>query len=440
MGIVALTARRNQYMKKILYVVLDGLGDLSVEELDNKTPLESALRPNMNSLTQGGKTGQLFPVSKDIAPESDIAVISLLGYNVEKFYTGRGPLECFAEGMKVNDGDLAFRVNFATLDKNGKKILDRRVGRDLTTEEAEALSREINSKIVLTDATFEFKNTIGHRGVLVIRSLKLKSSSQITNTDPAYERKGVFGVAKEKFENFLLECKPLIGYEKDPRAVEAARLTNEFTEKSTLILNESSLNKKRIKEGRLPANVILCRDAGDSLPKFPKIKEIFGLNFGCFAQMPVEKGISLLCGMDLIEVPPLTGHLDVDYSILAKITLEKIKDFDGLYIHIKGPDEPAHDGDFLKKKEIIELIDRFFFGNLIQKLNLDNTILAVTSDHSTPCSLKAHSSDPVPLLICGGGVSPDGSENFSEKACRNGSLGEILGKDLFPFLVKLAKE
>ncbi len=427
-------------MRKILYIILDGLGDLPIEELGNKTPLESALKPHLDSLVRKGKAGEVFPVAKDISPESDIAVISLLGYDIEKFYTGRGPLECFAEDLSLNDGDLALRVNFATKELNTEKILDRRVGRNLTEEEAKELSKEINSKVILTDATFEFKNTIGHRGVLVIRSLKTKLKAMVTNTDPAYERRGVFGIAKEEFENLLLESKPLDGYEKDLGAIEAARLINEFTTKSALLLNESPINRKRMSEGKLPANVILSRDAGDSLPKFPKIKDIFGLNLGSFVQMPVEKGIALLCGMEIIEVPSSTGHLDIDYSVWAKITLEKIKDFDGLYIHIKGPDEPAHDGNFLKKKEIIEKIDKFFFGNLIPKINLDETIIAVTSDHSTPCKLKAHSANSCPLFICGGKILSDNLEEFSERTSSSGSLGEILGKQLLSLLVKLAKE
>ncbi|MBU0710034.1 MAG: phosphoglycerate mutase, partial [Candidatus Omnitrophica bacterium] len=178
-------------MKKILYIVLDGLGDLPIADLNNKTPLEAALTPNLDRLAQQGRTGLVYPVNKGIAPESDIAVISLLGYDAHKYYTGRGPLESFAEGINVNDGDLALRVNFATLEEDGKTIKDRRVGRNLTTEEATSLSSEINSKVTLSSGTFEFKNTIGHRGILVIRGMRSKLSGWITNTDPAYGREGV---------------------------------------------------------------------------------------------------------------------------------------------------------------------------------------------------------------------------------------------------------
>jgi 2,3-bisphosphoglycerate-independent phosphoglycerate mutase len=313
------------------------------------------------------------------------------------------------------------------------------VGRNLTTEEAAALSREINSKVILSSATFEFKNTIGHRGVLVIYCVRTRLLSFITNTDPAYEREGVFGVAKEKFENILQESKPMPGYENNPEAVEAAKLLNEFTRKATEVLNNAAVNKKRIAEGKLPGNLILSRDAGDILPKFPPLKELYGVNFGSFVQMPVEKGIALLTGLNIVDVPASSGHVDVDYSVWAKIALEKIKDFDGLYIHRKGPDEPAHDGRFEDKKKNIEDIDKHFFGNLLKKLKLDDYIIAVTADHSTPCKMKAHSADPVPLLVCGGEIVPEGTESFSECAAAKGSLGEIEGKELLSRLIEFAK-
>ena len=427
-------------MKKILYIVLDGLGDLPVKELNNKTPLEAALTPNLDRLAQKGKTGIVYPVAKGIAPESDIAVISLLGYDAHKYYTGRGPLESFAEGLAVNDGDVALRVNFATVDSDGRTIKDRRVGRNLTSDEATALAKEINSKVTLSSATFEFKNTIGHRGVLVIRGMRSKLSGWITNTDPAYERVGVFGVALEKFENLVAESQPMAGFENSNEAKEAASLLNEFTQKSHKVLNESPVNKKRASGNKLPANIILSRDAGDHLPKFPQINTLFNLKFGSFVQMPVERGIALLTGMEIIDVPESSGHLDVDYPVWAKVALDSIKNYDGIYVHIKGPDEPAHDGDFSKKKEIIEVIDKFFFTSLLAKLDINDTVIAVTADHSTVCAIKAHSADPVPLLISGGNIKPDGSMSFSEKAAKLGSIGEIKGQDIIPLLVKSAQE
>jgi 2,3-bisphosphoglycerate-independent phosphoglycerate mutase len=230
------------------------------------------------------------------------------------------------------------------------------------------------------------------------------------------------------------------GYENSVECQEAASLLNEFTQKSFRVLNDCGVNKKRSAENKLPGNLILSRDAGDHLPKFPSITSLYNLRFGCFVQMPVERGIALLTAMEVIDVPSSSGHLDVDYPVWAKVALDSINKYDGIYVHIKGPDEPAHDGDFNLKKENIQAIDKFFFSSLLPRLDIADTVLAVTADHSTVCKIKAHSADPVPLLLAGGNVQPDGSMSFSEKAARLGSIGEIAGRDIMPLLVKCSKE
>lgn len=421
-------------MRKILYIILDGLGDRPCKSLGGKTPLDAADTPQLDRLTKKAKLGLMHSVGKGIAPESDIAVISLLGYDAERYYTGRGPLESFAEGLDVRDGDLAYRVNFATCSEGGR-IIDRRVGRDLTTSEAGLLCEEINSSVKLKGASFKFKNTIGHRGVLVIRSANGKLSGMVTNTDPAYERRGVFGIAKESFKNSVLDAMPMTGYNNEDGAKEAARLTNEFVKLSHKALEVSSVNNKRKKEGKLPANIILTRDGGDRLPQFPNISHQYNMRFGSFVEMPVERGIALLTGMELVELPQASGDLKKDYKVRANKVIEAVKDFDCLYIHIKGPDEPAHDGDAQKKKDSIEMIDEYFFKTLLASVDIDDFIICVTADHSTPCELKSHSDDPVPVLLAGGGIKPDGKMSFSEDTSARGSLGTIIGKELLPLLI-----
>ncbi len=411
--------------KKILYIVLDGLGDRPCPELQGKTPLEAAKTPHMDSLAKNGQTGLMYPVGPNIAPESDVAVICLLGYDADRYYSGRGPLESYAAGLIVNDGDLAYRVNFATMDEN-KFLKDRRVGRNLSTAEATELAKEINSKVKLGSGTFEFKNTVGHRGVLVIRGLNTKLSAEVSNTDPAYKKHGKIGIALSKFEPYLQECKPL---NDSKEAGLAARLTNEFIEKSHQVLNDSEVNKKRIREGKVPGNVILTRDAGDSLPKFPNFIKKFKIKGACFVQMPVERGIALLTGMDVVDMPQ-----GASYKLWSDKILDAINSFDLLYIHLKGPDEPAHDGNAIKKRDSIEDIDKNFFGNLLPNIPLEKTLLCVTADHSTPCILKAHSDDPVPVLLVGADIKADSTTSFSEKECAKGSLGEFKGIDLLPKL------
>jgi len=225
----------------------------------------------------------------------------------------------------------------------------------------------------------------------------------------------------------------------DERAVLAAKLLNEFTQKSRQVLCESEINKKRKQEGKMPASIILSRDAGDSLPKFKPIRESTGLNFACFVQMPVEKGIALLCKMNIVDVPLPCGDLDKDMALWADVAARKINEFDGLYIHIKGPDEPAHDGDFVAKKDTIESIDKHFFGRLLAKVNREDYLICVTADHSTVCKVKAHTGDPVPVLIYGAAVS-DETTQFGETQAKTGSLGAFLGKELIYKLREFATQ
>jgi 2,3-bisphosphoglycerate-independent phosphoglycerate mutase len=425
-------------LKKIIYIILDGLGDLPLSQLGGKTPLEAAATPHLDRLAQQGITGTACTFSPGIAPESDIAVIGLLGYDTNKYYTGRGPLEAFSENIQIAEGNLALRANFATVDESGRNIIDRRVSRSLSTEEAVALAKEINTKVTLENATFEFKNTIGHRAVLVIRGIRGRLSGCITNTDPAYVREGVFGIAPINFESCVKQAAPMPGCENDQAAQDAASCLNEFIEKSNQVLKASEINKRRIAQNKQPANIILTRSAGDRLPKFPPVSDIYGMSCGCFVQMPVERGIALLTGMEIVDVPRSTGHLDVDYPVWAKIALDALNRFDCLYVHIKGPDEPGHDGNCADKKAVIEAIDAHYFGNLISKLDMEKYIICVTSDLCTVCEMKAHSALPVPLLISGAGIKPDGSMSFSEKTAKLGSLGELRAREILPLLVKYA--
>jgi len=423
---------------RLIFVVIDGMGDLPIEELGNRTPLETADTPNMDALAQRGKTGLMYTLGKGIAPESDVAVISILGYNPFEYDVARGPIEALGAGLDMKNGDLALRCNFATMDR-GRRIIDRRVGRDLTTEEASMLAEVVNRDVRLDSypTDFEFRSTLGHRGVLAIRSRKRPLSGQITNTDPAYERVKGLGVVKAGAEMKLANSKPLD--EKEATKI-SARLVNEFVRKSSLVLKDHEVNKKRVKEGKLSANLILTRDAGSKLPVLFDINSKYGVKFACFVDMPVERGIARLAGMHMVDLMPPSGDFETDFSLRVKELLAVIPSFDCFYIHIKGPDEPGHDGDFQLKTRVIEAVDRYFFGELLPNIDLGECLMCITADHATPCKVKAHSDDPVPLLISGNKVSRDGSRRFSESECRNGGLGTLeMGTLLMPILMKILR-
>lgn len=425
-------------MKKVIYVVLDGLGDDPLPQLGEKTPLEAARTPNLDSLAARGRNGVVYTVGAGIAPESDIAVFAVLGYDPRVHHAGRGPMEGLGAGMDIHDGDLVYRINFATVAEDGTTIVDRRVGRNLTSAEAKQLAAEANANIKLPNASAELLATVEHRGVLLIRRDGAPLSAEVTNTDPAYERIGALGVAKLTFEDLVQRCEPLPGNEGDERAVAAAELTNEYLRQCFEVLDRSEVNAKRRSVGSMPGNIILTRDAGDHLPKPPSFEKEFGARWGCFVEMPVERGISMVLGMGQIEVPMMTGSWEKQYNTWAETALEAIQEYDGLYIHIKGPDVPAHDGRFEDKLENIQAIDEHFFGRLLPDLSRD-VIIAVTADHSTSCAKKAHTDDPVPLVVAGPGVSADGVQTFGERAARRGEIGLIQGVEIMPRLMDLAR-
>ena len=423
-------------MKKILYVVLDGLGDRPIASLGGKTPLEAADTPYLDQLAQRGETGLMDSIAPGIAPESDAAVMSILGYDVDRYYTGRGPLESYGAGLEVRDGDLAWRANFGTVDERWT-IIDRRVGRNLSDPEAGELAAAVQDQVELDGATFQFRHTLGHRACLVIRRNSGRLSGQVDNCDPAYRRHGVFSVALANPGHAVAEARPLNGSE-EARA--AAELTNVFMRRSYELLDSHPVNRRRREQGKMPGNMVLLRDAGDRLPQLPSFEERFGVRFASLVEMPVEIGIAGLTGMGKVPVMSTADDPERGYADWAGKTLAALGDWDGLYVHLKGPDVPGHDGDADGKRRNIEQIDRFYFGPLMKTLGGEGFIVAVTADHSTPCELKAHSDDPVPLLISGGTLEPEGALQFGEEEAARGRLGRIAGPELVPKLIALAKQ
>ncbi len=402
-------------MKGVL-VILDGLGDLPCQQLDGKTPLEAASKPNLNWLAGNGESGYMYTIDEKFAPESDTAVVSILGNN--PFISSRGVFESLGAGV-FHEGDLALRTNFATYSKQHKRILDRRAGRTLTTEEARILASAINSQIDL-GCEFIFKPTVQHRGVLV---LKGGFSENITNTDPAYQNKGKYELRDE-----LKDSEPL---DEEENTEYSAKIVNDFVRNSNKILEEHPVNTERKKKGLLPANIILTRDAGTAIPQLRKMK-----NWAAVAYMPLEIGISKSANMKIysFQYPELKddvyGNLYDGLKKAVKFslqTLEKEKD-DYFYIHFKETDAPGHDNMPLEKKKMIEFLDKEFFAKLKEIIEKNKAKLIVTGDHSTPCKLKSHSADPLPVLIYGNGK--DSSKEFSEKESKKGSLGKIYGQQL----------
>lgn len=407
-------------MRNLLFVVLDGLGDVRSDKF-GKTPLENDKLKSLNSLAGKGVNGRVY-VTPGIAPESNSAVLSLLGYPAE-VHGGRGPLEAIGCGVDFKDGMLGLRCNYATAD--GDKLVDRRVGRSLTNEEAAKLADAINRNVRLSKGSFIFKASVAHRAVLVIKADE-KLSANISNTDPAYRMKNGIAEALKDYPKRVMESKAL-----EKGAGLSSELLNEFTKKSQEVLEQCEVNKKRESEGKLKGNVILSRDAGNEVPKLYNISEKYGKKWAILADMPLEIGIGKLCGMSAIKLP-LPRFTKEDYPERVEKTISAMKNHDCLYIHLKGPDLFGHDGHFDGKRESIEEIDHCYFKPLLKKINLNETMIVVTGDHATPCINKAHSEDPVPILIAGGRIKADDVKKFNEIDCKKGALGELKGLEVMP--------
>jgi len=417
----------------ILYVILDGVGDLPFPDRANQTPLEAAYTPNLDKFVSHGTMGSLYTVKRGIAPESDAGVFSLLSYNPSKLDLSRGVVEALGSGVPFKNGDLAVRCNFATVQDG--QIIDRRAGRNVSTEEARQLAKAVNENPKLRAlCEFELKATIGHRCSLVLRGGKRKLSGEISNLDPAYARKGKVTIALTgiKLPTPIPKCIPL---NRTAVATSTAELVNRFADKVQEVLDVHPVNIERKQRGDMQANFLLMRDAGTKTPNVKTLKSKFGFKSIALADMPVELGIAKVIGMQT-EVFPTERTLE-GYARRASKALELAADYDLVYVHLKGPDEPGHDGDFDGKKKSIEDIDAGFFAGISES---HSGLMCVTADHSTPCVLKGHSDDPVPLLVTGSRIKSDGSIRFTEKYGRKGKLGTIKhGFEVLKILKKLAR-
>ncbi|HJU34667.1 MAG TPA: alkaline phosphatase family protein [Nitrososphaera sp.] len=418
---------------RLVYVLLDGIGDLPHSSLNELTPLEAAYTPNLDALARNGAMGNVISVGKGIAPQSDIAVFNMLGYSFKDgSYVGRGVIESIGCNIDFREGDLALRGNFATVDDN-LKVLDRRAGRLISIEEAKSVCKALTDKVTFSDkaGSVSLEPTIAHRVVIRFRHASMKLSDKITNTDPAYDKVEGMGIAKAISGDNIYVQESKEQEDTEPARV-AAKMLNEFTAQAVQILRDHPVNRTRIASGKRPMNCILARDSGNRYPNVEPINKKYNMTIGGIVDMPVEIGISKVLGIKMFQAGDT-----VDYEKKARVAAEALQSVNAIYVHIKGPDEFGHDGDARGKKKNIEDIDRRFFGRLMPDLNEMSATLVVSGDHSTPCIKKAHSDDPVPLLVSGNTVKQDGSARFTENYAKRGRLGLLLGADVLPTTIKM---
>ncbi|MBN1923825.1 MAG: 2,3-bisphosphoglycerate-independent phosphoglycerate mutase [Nanoarchaeota archaeon] len=407
---------------KYLYIVLDGAGDREYKELKNQSPLEYAKTPFLDKLASVSKLGRVNVIDSKIAPESDAAVMSLLGYDVKTTdYPGRGVIESIGAGWKIRKDSIYFRANFATVNEDWD-VLDSRAGR-IGPELAKKLVKAL-SKIRIKGARIEVKHTAGHRAVVRVTGKNL--SDNVTGNNNFYKE-----IPKTRLYNAVQITLPvkLKSFKPRDKSIEAkntALLMELYVKLAYDVLSNHPINKNR----KLPANMLILRGPGSSAHKIKTMKQKTGLDWAGLVEMPVEEGICKLTSMKSVFVGSEKDSVKEKAAKYYKAALKALKKNTAVYIHIKGPDLPSHDGDLREKVRVFEEIDSAFFKPLLKNIRLKNTSIIVTADHSTECASRAHTALPTPLLLYKPGQKTDGMKKFSEKNCKKGSIGLIKGKEI----------
>lgn len=374
---------------RILLVVLDGVGGLPDPET-GLTELETARTPNLDALAARSSLGMLVPVQPGISPGSGPGHLALFGYDPVRYLIGRGALSALGIGFDLRPGDVAARVNLATLDRDGR-VTDRRAGRPADQEGRRVVERIMDAMEVPVGVEVFLRHVKEHRAVLVLRGEGLGAG--IEDTDPQDT-----GVPPE----------PLRGH--DPESERTAEIVREIVERA-----RETLSDEEAVTGLLLRGFAVYE-------KYPGFQERFGLRAGAFAKYPMYRGVARLVGMDVPAVPGSDEEA-------VELVEAHMAEYDFAFLHFKGPDARGEDGDFQAKVRAIEEADAF-----VPRLTaLDPDVLVVTGDHSTPAALGVHSWHAVPTLLASRWARPTG-ESYGESACRGGDLGTIPAR----FLVSLA--
>ena len=403
-------------MKGII-LIMDGMGDRPLKELNNQTPLQAANTPNMDKMAREGITGIMDSIAPGIIPGSDTAHLSILGYNPYEVYTGRGPFEANGVGVDVLPGDIAFRCNFSTAEDD-LTVIDRRAGR--IKEGTKEIVETLNTMQLedYPDIKIIFKESTGHRAVLVLRGEGL--SDKVSDADPKVEGN---------------KPKEVIALDGSAEAEKTADILNQVVKKSYEMVKNHPVNLKRIEENEPPANIVIPRGAGE-VPVVESLNEKYEVNSACIAETGLIMGIGRFAGMDIIEMDDVTGGIDTNLYNIRDTIIDQVKnsDHDFFLINIDGADEAGHDGQIKEKKEFIEKVDEVVMSEIIK---LEDVYIFLTADHSTPISVLNHSGDPVPVIIRGPEVRVDDVSEFSEVACAKGGLCRIRGSDVMNIMMDL---
>lgn len=429
---ICMIGKETKQKKKAVLIVLDGVSDVDLPELGNKTPLDVAEIPSLYKLAEEGACGSFSALGQGTLVGSDTAMLAILGYDPYEIYTGRGPLEVAGVDLSLQHGDVCIRCNYVTI-TDEFKLLNRTAG--YPREGTEALERALN-QIKLSDpkVEFQFRNSQDYRCVVRFRGYNI--SSEISDMDPNYN-----AIADaldnldllEEGESKIITAKPL---KPTPEAKNMASILNEFVTKAHQVLKDLPFNQNRVARGLPPANGIMPRGAGER-PSLPSFRSKWGMKGGCVAGTGLIKGIGMLTGMAVPDVPGATGYVDTDYMNKAKAAIELLQEnHDFVLIHVEGIDEVSHDKNIEAKIKAIEDSSEILVRHLVENVSND-VILCVLSDHTTSSILGDHTTDPSGIVIWskGPGFRRDHVKRFVESEFSKGSLGKIEGRDVMPLLM-----
>lgn len=390
---------------KYLILVPDGAGDNEIDALGGRTPLEVAKIPNMDSLGARGEVGSVATIPPGIAPGSDAANLSVMGYDPAVYLTGRSPLEAVSIGIDMNDTDVAFRTNLITVAGDGKYedmiILDHSAG-DISTQEADQLITAVNE--AFADNEIRFHTGTSFRNCMIVH-----------NGDTDFDLTPPHDVLGKTVKENLPKGK-------------GSEFIEEMMRKSYEILKDHPVNVSRKQRGLNPANTLWIWGQGKK-PSLSSFYEKYGINGAAISAVDLIKGIAICAGLDAIEIEGATGTLHTNYEGKANATIEEFKKgADFIYLHLEGPDECSHQGDMEDKIKCLELIDEKVLKpilNYLENSGEDYKVL-VLPDHKTPLSIRTHSSDPVPFVLFDSRVKRDSDLNkqFNEKSGADGIFFE----------------
>ncbi len=389
---------------KFIVLIGDGMADFPLQELGGKTPLMAANKPNMNTMARGGFVGRVKTVPDGFPPGSDVAGMSIFGYDPALYYTGRAPIEAFGMGIPMGPDDVAYRCNLVNIGTSDDgDIMNDYSGGHISTEEGKVLIGSLNEKMGTGEIAF-FPG-VGYRHIMI-----WKGGAWDLATTPPHDITG----------KHIGDHLP---------SGDGAATVRSLMDRSRRILASADLNRRRTDEGKLPANSIWLWGQGKRAA-LPPFKEKFGLTGATVCAVDLVRGISSLVGFTTPVIEGATGYLDTDYGAKARAALGLLKDHDIVYIHVEAPDEASHNGSIPEKIKAIERIDRDVLGVLMKETDKDTRFLIVT-DHATPIAMRTHYATPVPFAVYDGNNPASGGRDYDEEA--GGAV--ISGEEMIKVLI-----